>query len=159
MNDGNQDRKAGKSRSLWRRLLRIGGVVFGSLVLLVVALVGVERIAAERVEVVELHTVDAAGEPVTTRLWVVDDEGYQYLRVGADGSGWFSRLQAMDAVELTRAGERAGYATVLRPDKSERINDLMQAKYTWGDAFIAALVGSREGSVPIELQPLAQRSR
>lgn len=159
MNDVNNDQKATKPRPLWLRLLRIGGVVLGSLVLLVAVLVGVERLAAERVEVVELHTVDAAGDAVTTRLWVVDDDGYQYLRVGADGSGWFSRLKAMDAVELTRAGERAAYTTVLRPDKSERINDLMQSKYTWGDSFIAALVGSREGSIPVELRPLAQGSR
>ena len=30
---------------------------------------------------------DAAGAVVTTRLWVVDHQGHQYLRVGADGSG------------------------------------------------------------------------
>jgi len=141
-------------RSLLMRLLRAAAYVLGGLVLLVTVILVAERVAAERVEVVELHTVDAAGEPVTTRLWVVDDEGYQYLRVGADGSGWFSRLQAMESVELTRDEQRGRYQTVLRPDKSARINELMQSKYTWGDSYIAALVGSRDGSIPIELQPL-----
>ena len=48
--------------------------------------------ASERVEVVDLHTLDQTSKEVTTRLWVVDDGGYQYLRVGSDGSDWFTRL-------------------------------------------------------------------
>lgn len=154
MNETTRQQPAGQSRSIASRILRFAAGLLGVLVLLVGVLLGLERLAAERVEVVELHTVDAAGEPVTTRLWVVDDEGHQYLRVGGDGSGWFSRLQAMDTVELSRGGERGRYLPVLRPEKSARINDLMQAKYTWGDSYIAALVGSRDGSIPIELQPL-----
>ncbi len=126
------------------------GILFG----LVVALAGLQRIAAERVEVVELHTQDENGETVTTRLWIVDDEGYQYLRVGASGSGWFSRLQANDVFEMTRDGVTARYEIVLRRDKGDRINELMQEKYTWGDSLIGTLVGSRENSIPIELHPL-----
>lgn len=125
----------------------------GALLLLVVTLAGAERIAAERIEVVELHTVDSTGEEVTTRLWVVDDEGFQYLRVGSDGSGWFDRLRSNDNFEVTRDGIRAEYRAVLREDKSDAINDLMQSKYTWGDTLIGLLVGSRQGSVPIELHP------
>lgn len=127
--------------------------VIGILSSIALLFVGAERLASERVEVVELHTVDEAGEPVTTRLWVVDDEGYQYLRVGADGSGWFTRLQANGQFELTRQNETATYTHVQRPGKSEQINSLMQAKYTWGDTLIAYMIGSREGSVPIELHP------
>jgi hypothetical protein len=129
-------------------------ILLASMFALVLSLVILERVAAERVEVVELHTEDEAGEPVTTRLWVVDDEGYQYLRVGADGSGWFDRLRSNGEFELTRSGVRQSYRSVLRNDKSEKINDLMQVKYTWGDSFIAYLVGSREGSAPIELHPI-----
>jgi hypothetical protein len=128
------------------------GVV--SLIVLVIALLGIERLAAERVEVVELHTLDENGENMTTRLWIVDDEGYQYLRVGADGSGWFSRISDNESIALTRNGQTATYTVETRPDKSERINALMQDKYTWGDTFIGIVVGSRDGSVPIELHPL-----
>lgn len=126
----------------------------GGLVALAVLVLGVERLAAERVEVVELHTLDAQGEEISTRLWVVDDAGLAYLRVGAGGSGWFERLSASETVSLTRGGETRRYRPLLRPDKSDRINALLQEKYTWGDDFIAALVGSREGALPIELQPL-----
>lgn len=120
----------------------------------VLVLVVLERVAAERIEVVELHTVDEAGEEVTTRLWMVDDEGYQYLRVGSDGSGWFDRLRDNGEFQLTRSGVSQSYTSVLRNDKSDKINDLMQAKYTWGDTVIGVLVGSREGSIPIELHPV-----
>ena len=128
------------------------GVTF--LTVLVFAFLGLERLAAERVEVVELHTMDENGEEVTTRLWVVDDEGYQYLRVGSNGSGWFSRIEASDTIDVTRNGERASYVVELRREKSDRINDLMQEKYTWGDTFIGVMVGSRENSIPIELRPI-----
>jgi predicted outer membrane lipoprotein len=121
----------------------------------IAALLGVlQYVASERVEVVELHTVDEAGETVTTRLWVVDDEGFQYLRVGASGSGWFSRIQSNGEFEVTRNGMTERYRAEVRPQKSDRINDLMQEKYSWGNTLIGALTGSRENSQPIELHRL-----
>ena len=126
----------------------------GLLVALGLAFLALQTLASERIEVVELHALDESGEDSVTRLWVVDDEGYQYLRVGADGSGWFDRIQANKEFQLTRNSETQAYRSVLRPDKSARINDLMQEKYTWGDTFFAYAVGGREGSIPVELHPL-----
>ena len=48
----------------------------GIFVCLLLLVAGLERMAAERVEVVELHTTDESGEDQTTRLWIVDDEGF-----------------------------------------------------------------------------------
>ncbi len=125
----------------------IAAIFFG-----ITALFGiVQTLASERVEVVELHTLDEKGESVTTRLWVMDHDGYQYLRVGGDGSGWYSRIQANKTIEVTRNDETRTYTTVDRLDKSELINSLMAEKYTWGDAFFAAMFGGREGSIPVEL--------
>ena len=126
----------------------------GVVILLLVGLIGLQIVASERVEVVELHTIDAEGEEQTTRLWIVDDEGYSYLRAGDDSSGWFSRLQANGEFELTRNGETRRYEAVLRHDKSALINQLMQEKYTWGDSVIGAMLGSRDNSIPVELHPL-----
>lgn len=123
----------------------------GLLLGLSLALLGIQTLASERVEVVELHTLDEAGTEVITRLWVVDDAGFQYLRVGADGSGWFTRSQSNGEIQLGRNGETQRYSTVLRQDKSDRINQLMQQKYTWGDSFFALVMGSRDGSIPVEL--------
>ena len=52
---------------------------------------------------------------------------------------------------MTRNGRRYKYSAVLRKDMSERINEMMLDKYGWGDLLIGMLVGSREGSIPIEL--------
>ena len=116
------------------------------------------RLAAERVEVIELHTYSEDNEIVTTRLWIVDFEGFQYFRVGSDGSGWYDMIQntlvKQGYFEMTRDGESARYRSENRPEKSIEINQLMYAKYGWGDAFIGKLVGGRAGSIPIQLIPI-----
>ena len=118
---------------------------------LVLVLLVVQTLAAVRVEVVDLCTTDDSGEVQSTRLWVMDDEGFQYLRVGADGSAWFSRILKNGEIDVGRNGVTATYTVVQRLDKSDRINDMMQEKYTWGDTFFATLLGSRDGSIPLEL--------
>jgi hypothetical protein len=127
--------------------------VLGIPIALVLTLLILQTLAAERVEVVELYTLDAAGERHATRLWIIDDEGYQYLRVGANGSAWFERLMQNGQIQLSRSERTQSYTVLQRPDKSEKINAMMQAKYTWGDTFFATLMGSREGSIPLELHP------
>ena len=131
--------------------MKIFAGILGTLVGIALLLMVVQTLAAERVEVVELHTMDDAGEIITTRLWVMDHDGYQYLRVGAAGSSWFSRLQSNEQIQVTRSESTKTYRTKTRPDKSQIINELMQEKYTWGDTFFATLFGGREGSIPIEL--------
>ena len=126
------------------------GTLFG----LVLIVFGLQIVASERVEVVELTTTDLEGEEVITHLWIVDDEGYQYLRVGADGSGWYSRIQENGEIRLTRGGRTSSYTITPREEKSDQVNQLMQEKYTWGDTLIGYLAGSREGSIPLELHPV-----
>ena len=121
---------------------------------LALVFLAVQILASERVEVIDLFTTDELGEMQTTRLWVMDDEGYQYLRVGADGSGWFDGVLQNGEIKVGRNGTTASYTVVQRADKSERINDMMQEKYTWGDTFFATLLGSRDGSIPLELHPV-----
>ncbi len=125
--------------------------VCASILGLMLAFVIAQTLASERVEVVEVFTMDDGGEEVVTRLWVVDHEGYQYLRVGAAGSGWFSRLQKKPDIRVGRDDKVLPYRAVPNPEKSEIVNRLMRDKYTWGDAFFATLFGGREGSIPIEL--------
>ncbi len=126
----------------------------GSVFLLAALIFGMQIVASERVEVVELHTRDTTGAEVTTRLWIVDDEGFQYLRSSDTSSGWSARALAATAIDLTRNGGRVSYSAHIREDKQARINELMRAKYTWGDAIIALLVGSRDSATPLELRPL-----
>ena len=130
----------------------IVGIV-GALVGLVVLVFGLQVVASETGEVVVLTAADADGSPAQTRLWVVDHRGRQYLRVGADGSGWYSRITARPEIALERQGRVADYRAVPEPESSAEINALMQAKYGWRDSLIAVLVSGREGSIPIRLEP------
>jgi hypothetical protein len=131
--------------------MKILAWILGAFIGVVLLFMIVQTLASERVEVVQLHTTDDAGETVTTRLWIMDHDGYQYLRVGAAGSGWYSRIQSNDQVQVTRGETTRIYTVKARPDKSQIINSLMQDKYTWGDTFFATLFGGREGSIPLEL--------
>ena len=112
---------------------------------------GVVQVASERVEVVEMHTIDHQGEPMVTRLWIVDDDGQQYLRSGNGTSLWFQRIQINPNFEVTRNGETKVYTAVLRPDKRDHINALMHQKYTWGDTLISLITGAQDAAIPVEL--------
>ena len=113
---------------------------------LVLAFVIVQTLASERVEVVELFTVDPEGEEVVTRLWIVDHDGYQYLRVGAGQAGWWDRLQEKPSVKVGRGDAVLAYRAVPNTEKREIINQLMKEKYTWGDTFFATVFGGSEAS-------------
>lgn len=134
--------------------MKIAAWIVGIIISFFVGLFALQYAASERVEVVELHTVDQVGEPQVTRLWIVDHEGTPYLRVGADGSGWYSRLVDNETVGMRRGGQMGRYTAEPRPALTDPINALMQEKYTWGDSLIGNLVGSREGSIPIALVPV-----
>jgi hypothetical protein len=132
-----------------RIILYIAGSIFALFVLLFIAQIA----ASERVEVVELHTQDEGGEVKTTRLWIVDHDGLEYLRAGVD-SGWYQRATANETVSLTRGESTDIFKAVPRPGLRVEINDAMQEKYTWGDTLISVLVGDREDAVPVELVPV-----
>jgi hypothetical protein len=124
----------------------------GIFLALILTIVGLQIAASERIEVVELHTIDDAGEEVVTRLWVVDHDGHAYLR-GETDSGWFKRLQSSDRITLTRSEQTGDFTHTIKNENIDTINELMRKKYTWGDRFIEIALGSRAQSNAIELTP------
>ena len=68
-------------------MLRVVKILFGVLALLLVAAIALQTIASESGEVVVLSYTDAAGEVHETRLWVVDHQGFAWLRSGQAISG------------------------------------------------------------------------
>ncbi len=131
--------------------MRVLGWMVGALMLVLVVVFGLQVIASESGEVVVLHT-DDDGRDATTRLWVVDHDGRQWLRASPD-SGWFQRLQLSPRVELERQGQRGAYQALPDPTMAARINALMAEKYGWRDDVIAVLVGGREDAVAVGLTP------
>ena len=125
-----------------------------ALVVLVVALVGLYFLMAERVEVVVLHSHGADGDHAT-RLWVVDDAGAAWLRTGATNATWLPRIRANSAVELERAGETKPYHAIVifEPGTVARVNQLTLEKYGWSEELLRATSSAESGQVAIRLDP------
>jgi hypothetical protein len=119
---------------------------------LVVIVMGLQMVASETGEVVVLGTVDAAGAPQETRLWIVDYEGAQYLRAGSAKAQWYARLVAQPRIEVERNGSRATYVATPAPAETKTVNELMAAKYGWADAYIGMMF-SRDNAMAIRLTP------
>ena len=132
---------------LWRGLLVAGGLV---------VLVGGGIFAASELggEVAVLTTRDAAGKPHSTRVWVVDDGGFTWLRAGQSGSQWLKRLEAEPRVQLERGGSLSNFrATPVRQaDARDRLNAQLAAKYGWADSLIGLTHDGGE-SIAVRLEP------
>ena len=124
-------------------------VVF--VVSVILFLLALQFVASESGEVVELSTLDIDGQPVETRLWVVDLDGDQYLRAGSPQSGWYARLRANPRVGVARGDVRAAYDAHPEPERREEVNELMRQKYGWADQVISMMFG-RDDATPIRLQ-------
>ena len=128
-------------RSGWLLLTVFGGVLI------------LQGVASESGEVVVLSTQGSGDEPEETRLWVVDLDGFQYLRAGQPESAWLKRLQATSRVGVERGDDRMAYDAVPEPERRDEINALMATKYGWADAFIGKLFG-RADAIPVRLVPV-----
>jgi len=129
-------------------------VILGSLVLL--ALLGVAYYGlAESGEVVVLETHDSTGAVHETRVWVVDHDGFAWLRTGDPKSPWLARLRENPAVAVTRGGLRREYRAVPSDDPAlrERINALTLEKYGFAEQALRATMMDPEGVTPIRLEP------
>ena len=114
------------------------------------ALMIAQLVASESGEVVVVSTNNADGGVETTRLWVVDHEGSQWLRSGSPMAGWYQRMTASPEIQIERAG--ITYAATVQPDVAKRdvINSLMREKYGWADQFIELMFG-RDDAIAIEV--------
>jgi hypothetical protein len=104
-------------------------------------------------EVVTLRTTDERGIEYSTSLWVVEDEGSQWLRAGSSDSGWYQRLKARPEITMERNGEVRRYQAQSRPDKTARINLLMARDYGLADRLIG-IARDESQSVAIRLDRL-----
>lgn len=107
-------------------------------------------------EIVTLRTRDGAKE-AETRLWVVDDGGFQYLRAGDPGSGWLQRIGLDPEVVVERNGVATRYRGVPvigDPEQPERLHARMREKYGIADRIVSVL-GDRSLSVAVRLVPVS----
>jgi hypothetical protein len=102
---------------------------------------GLTLVAASELggEVVTLYTHDEGGAERSTSLWVVDREGFQYLRAGDGSSAWLERLRRAPEVRVERGGESARYQAVPAPELTREIDGLMAEKYGLADRVIGVI--------------------
>ena len=133
-----------------RRAIIVGLIVIALPVLLYAAL----RLSWELGgEVVELHTYDAAGGELVSRLWVVDVDGHAYLRTGDKGAAWLARLRADPHVTVTRRGE-TGTFTAVADDNAElrdQVNAAVLAKYGFAESLLRMVLLNPDHAVAIRL--------
>jgi hypothetical protein len=133
-----------------RKILLRTVVVLTTLVTVVIAL---QFVASESGEVVVISTCSEGA--VSTRLWVVDHDGAQWLRAGAQGARWYGRMTDNPAIHMQRGDVAADYLAVPIPAAVGAVNDLMREKYGWADSLIDLLFGGRENAMAVRLQPSA----
>lgn len=136
-----------------------GDPIMRKLLLAVVALAalfGVSLMAASELggEVVTLYTRDPGGGESRTSLWVVDHEGFQYLRAGDRDSEWFERLRRSPEVRVERGGKIASYQAVPAPELTPAIQELMAQRYGFADRFIG-LIRDPSKSMAVKLVPVS----
>jgi hypothetical protein len=106
-------------------------------------------------EIVTLRTTEVDGGTSETRLWVVDDGGFAWLRSGVPTAGWLARIEAHPEVEVERAGtwQKFRAVPVRDPAVRDRIHGLVAEKYGFVDRIIGMM---RDGnkSVMIRLEPV-----
>jgi hypothetical protein len=138
-----------------RRLVRYLLTAAVVLVVLVAGFFGLVLVASELGgEVIILHTQTANGEK-RTRLWVVDDAGFAWVRAGMSGSSWLARIDQNPIVLIERGGRLLRYRAVpvRQPQIRDRIHALMREKYGLADRLVSVLRDPTQ-SVPVRLEPL-----
>ncbi len=133
-----------------RRAIIVGLIVIALPVLLYAAL----RLSWELGgEVVELHTYDAAGGELVSRLWIVDVDDHAYLRTGDKGAAWLARLRVNPQVMVKRAGEMKTFLAVTDDDAElrDRVNAAVLAKYGFAESSLRMVLLDPEHAVAIRL--------
>jgi hypothetical protein len=131
------------------RALRVAGVILGLLLLVAFA----TYVAGEQTEVAVLHTVDDAGTPHATMLWVVDHDGAAWVRVARPERHWFQRLRTNPRIEITRNEKTETVLAQPDPTLETRaaVDAAFRAKYGLVDWWYGVLL--RDHPIPVRLDP------
>jgi hypothetical protein len=112
-------------------------------------------VASESGEVVVLRSWDDQRIAHETRLWIVEADGFAWLRTGNPNSSWLGRVRANPEVEVTRAGETRPFRAVPVPDPEvrDRTNRLILEKYGWAERYLRASMLTPERATSVRLEP------
>ncbi len=131
-------------------------VGLGILLAFALLFIGAIIVASETgTEVVTVKTARSGGTTKSTRLWVVDDGGYAWLRAGMGHAAWVGQAQTAGDLVMTRAGVDHRYRVAVfdDPETRDRIHRLMAEKYGARDRFIDMIRESAR-SIAIRLEAI-----
>lgn len=133
-----------------KRVLLITSAVVALVVAFVASIFLVSEIAGE---VVSVRTVEPDGATRSTRLWIVDDAGYAWLRAGMGRVPWVDQAAATGQLTMSRAEKEARYQVVIMDDAEtrDRVHALMREKYGIFDRYID-LIRDGSGSAAVRLE-------
>ena len=133
-----------------RRLL----VALGLVLALAVAFIASIILASETgAEVVTVETEEPEGSTRKTRLWVVDDGDFAWLRAGMGPVPWLDQAARKGTLVMIRGGDREVYAVTVFDDPVSRhhIHAMMREKYGANDRYID-LIRDGDRSVAVRLE-------
>jgi hypothetical protein len=115
------------------------------------------HLAGDQTEVAVPRTLDAAGAPHETKLWVADLGGRPYVRSGLSQRSWGDRPKTHPDVELIRGGATvpctATSASELEVQHS--VDEAFALKYGWLDEWYGVVL--RHAPIPIRLETRGSR--
>ncbi len=130
------------------------------LILVLVAIVGLQIIASESGEVVVLTSTDPSGEANSTRIWIAERGNQLFVRGTERAEGWAVRaLNSSSGILLTR-GDRSLSLVAQResdPSTIADVNRTFREKYGWRDALISWLIGDPERRAAVVIRLDAAR--
>jgi hypothetical protein len=103
-------------------------------------------------EVVTLRMTGAEGEPVETRLWIVDDAGSAWLHSG--GEAWVKSFIGSPIVEVERGGAVQRFRAHAVPGPHPRVHELLREKYGIADRWVRFIGPDDDTTLVVRLDPL-----
>jgi hypothetical protein len=107
-------------------------------------------------EVVEITTRDDRDVEYKTSLWIVEDQGSEWLRAGSRESAWYKRLVANPEIRMQRNGQTFPYRATPVREATPRINALMARDYGWADQVVG-LMRDESKSVAVRLERISEK--
>jgi hypothetical protein len=114
---------------------------------------GWQAFARSAQEVATLYAPVVGADDHYTRVWVVEERPYLWIRAETPARSWLPAVRANPEVVLTHRDRRTEYRAEPRqdPETVAHVNALFRAKYGLADA--ARDVLSQRQPVPIRLEP------
>lgn len=130
-----------------RTFLRLAALALGIFAL-------VTAMALEGNEVVQLRTLGPDGSARTTRVWIADADGAEWVEAAAPDRPFLADIARDPQVELVRGDDvQPRRATVVGgAEGHEKIRALLRDRYGWADRWVGMLTDTSQ-SLAVRLDP------